>query len=54
MEEPLTAALLAGLAAMPGVRIIGPPEAVTGARVPVVSFTVDGRSSAGVSSALQV
>ncbi len=49
-EAEVCAALLAGLAAIPGVRLWGPPT--MDCRVPTVAFTVDGIHSDDVAAAL--
>ena len=51
-EEALAAPLLAWLGARNDVRIIGRREADRAVRVPTVSFTVDGRSSAEIVAAV--
>ncbi|MBB4286314.1 aminotransferase class V-fold PLP-dependent enzyme [Roseospira goensis] len=52
-QTALTARLLEGLAAIPGVRVIGPPQAGP-ARAPTVAFVHARRSSRAVAEALSV
>ena len=54
MEQPLMDALLGYLAGRAGVALLGPRTCQAGRRVPVVSFTAEGRSSAHIAAALQV
>lgn len=54
MEQPLMEALVGYLAARPGVTVVGPRTWQAGRRVPVVSFTAEGRTSTDIAAALQV
>lgn len=54
MEQPLMKAMVGYLAARPGVTVMGPRTWQSGRRVPVVSFTAEGRASADIAAALQV
>jgi cysteine desulfurase family protein (TIGR01976 family) len=47
-EQALSARLLEGLSAIPGVRIIGDPSADRAARVPTISFVVEGTPSSAI------